>query len=95
MISKAKSRPGVYFGWWTVLVSGILSGIGHGFYGYGFSVFFKDLAAELHLSRAITSIGSGIGRLEGGLESAPAGWLADKFGPNGLCLRVSAPLVVL
>ena len=53
-------------------------------------MFFKDLAAELNLSRAITSIGSGIGRLEGGLESAPAGWLADKFGPKwvmfiGIC----------
>ncbi len=90
LTSRTESRPGVYFGWWTVLVSGILSGIGHGFYGYGFSVFFKDLAAELNLTRAITSIGSGIGRLEGGLESAPAGWLADRFGPKwvmfiGIC----------
>jgi len=72
----------MYFGWWTVLFTGVLSGIGHGFYGYGFSVFFKDLAAELKFSRAITSIGSGIGRLEGGIESALAGWLADKFGPK-------------
>ncbi len=82
MIDKVKPRPRIFFGWWTVLVTGVISGLGHGFYGYGFSVFFKDLAAELGLSRALTSIGSGIGRLEGGLESAPAGWLADRFGPK-------------
>jgi len=81
----------VFFGWWTVLFTGMLSGMGHGFYTLGFSVFFKDLAAELGLSRALTSIGSGIGRLEGGLESALSGWLADKFGPKwvifaGVCL---------
>ena len=72
----------VYFGWWTVLFTGMLSGLGHGFYTYGFSVFFKDIADELGLSRAVTSVGAGIGRLQGGLLSAPAGMLADKFGPK-------------
>jgi MFS family permease len=86
LIQQTQNRPKVFFGWWTVLYTGIVSGLGHGFYGYGFSVFFKDLAAELGLSRAITSIGSGIGRLEGGLESAPAGWLADRFGPRWVIL---------
>jgi len=86
-----KSARKIYFGWWTVLVTGILSGMGHGFYGFGFSVFFKDLANELGLSRAVTGIGSGIGRLEGGLWSAPAGWLSDRFGPKwpmfiGVCI---------
>jgi sugar phosphate permease len=82
LIQQTQTRPKIFFGWWTVLYTGIVSGLGHGFYSYGFSVFFKDLAAEFGLSRAITSIGSGIGRLEGGLESAPAGWLADRFGPR-------------
>jgi MFS family permease len=82
LTDKVQTRPRIFFGWWTVLVTGIISGIGHGFYQYGFSVFFKDLAAELGLSRALTSIGRGIGGLEGGLQSAPAGWLADRFGPK-------------
>jgi MFS family permease len=60
----------------------MLSGLGHGFYTYGFSVFFKDIADELGLSRAVTSVGAGIGRLQGGLLSAPAGLLADKYGPK-------------
>ena len=99
MINRAKSLRKIYFGWWTVVFTGVLSGIGHGFYGHGFSVFFKDLAAELKLSRAITSIGAGIGRLEGGLESAPAGWLADKFGPKwvifiGICLTGCALILM-
>jgi len=43
----------------------------------------------------LTSLGSGIGRLEGALESAPAGWLADRFGPRwvifvGLILTAAA-----
>lgn len=44
-MDKVKPRPRISFGWWTVLITGVISGLGHGFYGYGFSVFFKDLAA--------------------------------------------------
>ncbi|MEW6185926.1 MAG: MFS transporter [Thermodesulfobacteriota bacterium] len=83
----------IFFGWWTVLVTGIVSGLGHGFYMYGLSVFFKDIAAELGLSRALTSLATGLGRLEGGLVSPLAGWLCDRFGPkwvsiSGLCIAV-------
>lgn len=64
-------RTPIYFGWWTVIVTGLVSGIGHGFYMYGLSIFFKDIAAELSLSRALTSLASGLGKLEGGLVSPP------------------------
>jgi cyanate permease len=81
----------VYFGWWTVLATGVLSGLGHGFYIYGISVFFKDLAAELNLSRAVTSLASGIGRVQGGITFPLVGWLADRYGPRwiiifGICV---------
>jgi len=70
---------------------GIISGLGHGFNSYGISVFFKDLAAELNLNRAITSLATGLGRLEGGAISPLTGWLSDKFGPKwpivcGICI---------
>ncbi len=86
-----ETSPGIFFGWWTVLATGFLSGFGHGFYGYGISVFFKDLAAELGLSRAITSLAAGIGRLEGGITSPLTGWLSDRYGPKwiiftGVCI---------
>lgn len=58
---------------------------------YGLSVFFKDLAAELNINRAATSLAAGIGRLEGGITSPLVGWLSDRFGPRwpvvaGICL---------
>jgi len=72
-------------------VTGIISGLGHGFNSYGISVFFKDLTAELNLDRATTSLATGIGRLEGGAMSPLTGWLSDKFGPRwpiiyGICI---------
>jgi len=81
----------IYFGWWTVLATGILSGLGHGYYGYGFSVFFKDLAAELGLTRAVTALAAGVGRPAGDFTSPLVGWLADRYGPKfiiffGVCL---------
>jgi len=71
-----------YYGWWTVIIAGISGGLGYGFYTHGFSVFFKDLAAELSLGRAATSVASGIGRLEGGITAPLIGWLSDKLGPK-------------
>jgi MFS family permease len=77
-----EKKPKIYFGWWTVLVTGIISGLGHGFYSYGISIFFKDLAAELSINRATTSLAAGIGRLEGGITSPATGWLSDRYGPK-------------
>lgn len=64
------------------LVTGIYSGLGHGFYGYGMSVLFKPIAVDLGLSRAATSFATGIGRLQGGIEAPLTGWLSDRFGPR-------------
>jgi MFS family permease len=88
---KTKKSSTIFFGWWTVLVTGVISGLGNGFYQYGISVFFKDLAAELELNRAVTSLGAGIGRLQSGITSPLIGCLVDKYGPKwviftGICL---------
>jgi MFS family permease len=80
---KKGSHPLIFFGWWSVLVIGTISGLGHGFNQYGLSVFFKDIAADLGINRAFTSLAAGIGRLEGGITSPLIGWLSDKFGPRG------------
>jgi len=83
---RRRSRPRIFFGWWSVLFIGIVSGLGHGFNTYGISVFFKHIAADLELNRAATSWAPGIGRLEGGITSPLVGWLSDKFGPRGIVI---------
>ncbi|OGO30934.1 MAG: hypothetical protein A2Z29_00885 [Chloroflexi bacterium RBG_16_56_11] len=80
------SHPRIFTGWWSVLFIGVISGLGHGFNTYGFSVLFKPIAAELELNRAFTSVAAGIGRVEGGIVSPLVGWLSDKFGPRWVVL---------
>lgn len=80
MSEKKNVRPRIFTGWWSVLFIGVMSGLGHGFNTYGISVFFKPIASELKINRALTSWAPGIGRLEGGITSPVVGWLSDKFG---------------
>ncbi len=91
LLIKRSSYQKIFFGWWMVIVTGILSGLGHAFYSYGFSALFKPLSSELHFNRATTSVAAGIGRLEGGIEAPLTGWLVDRFGPRwvifvGICI---------
>ena len=66
------------------LFMGVASGISGGFSTLGASALFKPIAAELGLSRAITSVAGGLSRLEGGIQAPITGVLADKFGPKWL-----------
>ncbi|MFC2044178.1 MFS transporter [Chloroflexota bacterium] len=83
---KKRRFPKIFFGWWTVLVSSILSLWGSGYYHYGFSALFKPIASELGFSRAVTSVPAAIGRFEGGIEGPISGWATDKFGPRWIVL---------
>jgi len=83
---KKRRFPGIYFGWWTVLASGILALWGHGYHAYGFSALFKPISTELGFSRTTTSVAASIGRLEGGFEAPLTGWLTDRFGPKWIVL---------
>ncbi|MFX1555444.1 MAG: MFS transporter [Promethearchaeota archaeon] len=96
---RTRRLPRIFAGWWMNLVTGITSGLGHGFYGYGMSVLFKPIASDLGLSRAATSVATGIGRLQGGVEAPITGWLSDRFGPRwvivvGICF-VGTGLVLM
>ena len=79
---KAKDQRRIFFGWWTVVVTGIVSGLGLGFYVYGISALFKPIASELGFSRAVTSGGGGIGLMAGSLLAPVTGWAVDRFGPR-------------
>lgn len=99
MLDKRRRLPRIFLGWWMNLVTGVYSGLGHGFYGYGMSVLFKPIAADLGLSRAATSLATGIGRLEAGIEAPVTGWLSDRFGPKwvivvGICITSTGLLLM-
>ena len=98
-MTVSKNKSGIFFGWWTAVATGVVSGLGLGFYMYGISALFKPISLELGLSRAATSGATGIGFMIGSLLSPAIGWLVDKFGPKlsiviGL-LMVIAGLVLM
>jgi cyanate permease len=86
-----KNKSGIFFGWRTVITTGIVSGLGLGIYMYGISALFKPIAAELGLSRAAASGATGIGFMIGSLFSPATGWIVDKFGPK---LSIIAGLIL-
>ena len=79
---KRKKFSEIFPGWWLNIVTGLYSGLGHGFYGYGISVLFKPLSIDLGLDRAGTAWATGIGTLQGSAEAPITGWLSDRFGPK-------------
>ncbi|MFC1952152.1 MFS transporter [Chloroflexota bacterium] len=79
---KRRRFPKVFFGWWTVIASGIISFWGTGYSNTAASALFKPIASELGLGRAVTSVAASIARFEGGFESPVTGWLTDRFGPR-------------
>ena len=81
MVKRGKSSK-IYFGWWITLFTGILSGLGFGFFVNGISVLFKPIASELALSRASASVAAGLGTFQNGLMYAVTGWLSDRYGPK-------------
>jgi len=79
---KPRKLSDIFFGWWTVLASGIIGFLGVGFVGLGFSVLFKPIAAELELNRAVTSMAASVQTLGRGILSPVGGWISDKHGPR-------------
>ncbi len=67
-----------------MLTGGFLALWGQGFRIYGFSALFKPISEELGFTRAVTSVASSIGRLEGGFEAPISGWATDRYGPKWL-----------
>ena len=75
---------GIFFGWWTVLASGIMNLWGYGVWHYGFGVFFSPLSKEFGWTRAQISAAASLRRFEGGVEGPFGGILADKLGPRAM-----------
>jgi MFS family permease len=96
---KRRRLPHIFPGWWIMLVTAIISGLGGVFYMQGFSALFKPLSDELSLSRAAASAAAGIGTVCNGSVFLLSGWLSDRYGPKwviiaGICL-MGAGLVLM
>jgi MFS family permease len=85
-LAKPTKSARVFFGWWTVLATSLVTIWGTGYYAVGFSALFKPISADLGLGRAATSVGRSLGQFGGGFEAPVVGWLTDKFGAKTLLL---------
>ena len=84
-MAKKTVFSGVYFGWWTVIALGVVAMMG-AFASTGFSAFFKPIAGDLNLSRAVTSIAPGVIGLGQSVGAIFAGAGSDKYGPKKMIL---------
>jgi sugar phosphate permease len=79
---STKNLTNIFFGWWTVIATGIMAGWGSGVWSYGFGSYFKPIQDQFGWSRAQLSAAHSLGRLEGGVEGPFGGFLTDKYGPR-------------
>ncbi|MFC1953689.1 MFS transporter [Chloroflexota bacterium] len=68
------------------MTAGTLQGLTMGLSMTGISAFFKPIAEELNLTRAVASLAGGLSRLGGSFEAPLSGFLVDKFGPRWIML---------
>lgn len=76
----------IFFGWWTVLATAVISAWSWGTWGYGFGAYFKPLQTEFGWTRAQVSAAYSLNKLEGGLEGPWGGFLVDRYGPRALAV---------
>ena len=79
---KLKGRPGMFFGWWLVVMAYPLMGLPIGFVSFGFSFFIQPLRQEFGWTVTQIVFVLSLGRLEGGLISPIAGFLIDRWVPG-------------
>lgn len=83
-VSRARSKPRFFYGWWLVLVGSTLHFFAGGTFYYGFTVFFNPIRQTFGWSAASTSIAFTFQRLQAGILAPLAGFMVDKIGPRKL-----------
>ena len=81
----------IYYGWWMVAVTSVMSFFASGIFFRGFGVLVLPIRDQLGITQAQTNLVFSIARAEGGLEGPAAGWLIDKFGNR----KVLVPSLVI
>lgn len=76
------TKRNIFYGWWIVLLTGIIRFIENGTFYYGAGIFFTPIRTAFGWSYAQTSVAFTLQRLEAGIMSPVAGFLVDKLGPR-------------
>ena len=72
----------VFYGWWIVAISATIDSLKHGTFNRGFSAYVNPMSRELGVGVGVFSLAEMLGRMEGGLQGPPLGWMNDRFGPR-------------
>jgi len=86
MKAPTRARPRLFYGWWIVAACAGIMSYGGGTFFYGFGAFFPAILQEFGWSRAVTSVGASLQRLEGGIAGVAMGFLFDRIGPRRMVL---------
>ena len=86
LASDTTKKRGIFYGWWVVLATSVVTLYGAGTFFYGFTAFFNPIIEEFGWSRAVTSLAFSIQRFEGGVAGPIVGFLVDRIGPRKLML---------
>ena len=70
----------IFYGWWIVLATSCICGLGYGTWMYSFGVYFKPMMAEFGWSRAMTAGAYSLRSIQGGIAAPILGWVIDKYG---------------
>lgn len=79
-MAPAQRQPRIYYGWWMVAITSVMSFFASGIFFRGFGVLVLPIRDQLMITQAQTNLVFSVARAEGGLEGPLAGWLIDKFG---------------
>ncbi len=79
-------HPRIFYGWWMLTITSVMSFFASGIFFRGFTVFVPAIRDSLSISQAQTNLIFSLARAEGGLEGPFAGWLIDRFGNRKLLI---------
>ncbi|MBI4216611.1 MAG: MFS transporter [Chloroflexi bacterium] len=83
-VKWALKRPRFFPGYLQAFLGALNGFIGYGAYMYSWSALVSGIlrAEAKTVTRGDIAFGAALGRLEGGLEAAPAGYMIDSWGPK-------------
>ncbi|MDO8533000.1 MAG: MFS transporter [Dehalococcoidia bacterium] len=76
----------IFYGWWVLAASVVITAFGTGPLFYGFGIFFPSIQQEFGWSRTLIGGAYSAATISGGLVTIVVGFLIEKLGPRKLML---------